>query len=903
MEAPRRLALLLAAALLGLAPATPPALAGEAGLHAARVTEANAIQLLPGGPDAIGGIGDWALGNGTLCAVISDSSHESILSAGGGFLVDLGYCDRDDDQFNILHPLLNASQEQVPVIREISAQISDGEARIVTEGFFEGVLITTTYALDLVDATALRLRSELHRVADGPRVRLLSDVSLHGDGSLRSFSISTRHPGSTVGFAHPEVDPDQVLQMIRAIVPADLQVWVGGDALEPGIAYGLRLTAAKRVRAGGESQELPHFSINGVDFSLLGILSRPCWIGDADGLGPLELAQALFMDVAVGDTLLYERELRVGSRADVASITDQLWPGAARVRGRIDDPSARLHVDRDDGTPVTEVRPARNGTFSFRIPPGDYRLRAVAPGARALERAFRVGEAEVEMEPLALGAASRVSLPQGDAMRLVVVGSGATPSPRLGDDLLGFSIGERQVPTALAGNQVSLAGIPGDPEELVLAAGRYQVYATRGPEYGIRRASVSVGPGEVLPLEIEVPERVLMTPGWISADLHVHAVGSDDSTLPLRTRIDTLLAQGLDVVVSTDHDQIVDYGPLIQSLGLEDQVASVVGVEITSTAREASVPYTAGHLNAFPLPREPEEYRDGAPRGEGLRVRQIVRAIHSLGDERLVQMNHPRAPGVDDHILNYFSHLSVAGESFDPTLALGAAPNQVMIEPDPDTGLRDLDFDAVELMNGPSMVRYYRTRADWFSLLLQGEFRAATANSDSHRLGQLLGLPRNYVRLEDDRPESFDEASFIRAVREGRLYGTTGPLLEVSLEDAGLGGIFRGRSGRLQVKVEAADWVPVSSLRVYVNAAMDREIPIRAGEIRELSLEFARDSFVTVEVQGEVDATFAAVNPGFPSFAFTNPIFVDADGDGDWTAPGLPASLPATIRDPLRDLE
>jgi hypothetical protein len=903
MEAPRRFGGLLTAALLGLAPAPRPVLAGEAGLHAVRVTEANAIALLPGGPDAIGGIGDWALGNGTLCAVVSDSSHESILSGRGGFLVDLGHCDRDDDQFNILHALLNASQEQVPAIREISAQISDGEARIVTEGAFEGGVLTTTYALDLVDPEALRIRSELHRVASGPRVRMLGDVSLHGNGSLAPFTVSTRHPESTVGFAHPQADPDEPLEMIRAISPADLHVWVGADALEPGIAYGLRLTAAKRIRAGGESRELLHFSINGVDFSMLGILSRPCWLGGAEGVGPLALIQAPFMDVAVGDTLLYEREIRVGARADVASVTDQLWPDAPRVAGRIDDPSARLHVDRDDGTPVTQVRPSRDGTFAFRIPRGNYRLRAVAPGARALERAFRVGQAEVELDPMALGAASRVRLPQGHAVRLVFEGSGGTPSPRLGDELLGFRVGDTEVPTALLANDVSLAGVPGDREAIVLAPGRYQVYATRGPEYGVRRTSISVGPGEIVPLEIEMPERVLMTPGWISADLHVHAVGSDDSTLPLRTRIDTLLAQGLEVVVSTDHDQSVDYGPLIARLGLTDRVASVVGVEITSTAREAAVPYTAGHLNAFPLPLRPQQYRDGAPQGEGLRVREIVRRIHGLGGERLVQMNHPRAPGVDDDILNYFSHLSVAGEPFDPTVALEVAPNRVMIEPDRDTGLRDLDFDAVELMNGPSMIRYYRTRADWFSLLLQGEFRAATANSDSHLLGQLLGQPRNYVRLANDTPRSFDEATFIRAVREGRLYGTTGPLLEVGLGHAGLGESFRGRSGTLRVEVKAADWVPVSTLRVYVNAARERELPIRAGEIREVSLEFARDSFVTIEVEGEVDATFEALNPGFPSFAFTNPIFVDADGDGEWTAPGLPASLPATIRDPLRDLE
>jgi hypothetical protein len=190
------------------------------------------------------------------------------------------------------------------------------------------------------------------------------------------------------------VDPDDLLEMIRAIVPGDLQVWVGGNAIEPGIAYGLRLAAARRLRADGASRDLPHFSINGVDFSLLGLLSRPCWIGGADGVGPLGMAQALFMDLSVGDALLYEREIRVGSRADVASVTDQLWRDAPLVTGRIDDPSARLHVDRKDGAPVTEVRPERDGSFAFRIPRGAYRLRALASGARALERTSGWGRLE-----------------------------------------------------------------------------------------------------------------------------------------------------------------------------------------------------------------------------------------------------------------------------------------------------------------------------------------------------------------------------------------------------------------------------------------------------------------------------------------------------------------------------
>ena len=58
------------------------------------------------------------------------------------------------------------------------------------------------------------------------------------------------------------------------------------------------------------------------------------------------------------------------------------------------------------------------------------------------------------------------------------------------------------------------------------------------------------------------------------------------------------------------------------------------------------------------------------------------------------------------------------------------------------------------------------------------------------------------------------------------------------------------------------------------------------------------DAFVTVEVEGEVGDGFAAVLPDSVPFAFANPIFVDADGDGKWTAPGLPSELPPSLSAP-----
>ena len=228
-----------------------------------------------------------------------------------------------------------------------------------------------------------------------------------------------------------------------------------------------------------------------------------------------------------------------------------------------------------------------------------------------------------------------------------------------------------------------------------------------------------------------------------------------------------------------------------------------------------------------------------------------------------------------------------AGEPFDPSRPLSEPPNRVLVETDPQSGLRDLDFDALELMNGPSLARYRALRADWFALLRQGEIRTGTANSDSHQAWEIAALPRNYVRLADDRVAAFEAAGFVRAVLEGRLFGTTGPLLDVRLGEVGLGDRHVGREALLRVAVQAADWVPLRELRVFVNGEPVAARELAGPGLHEIPLAFERDAFLTVEVEGPALGAYAELYPGFTPFAFTNPIFVDADADGAWTAPGL----------------
>ncbi len=881
---------LLAAALLCL-----PA-AALANAFAVRIDASTPREQRVGGSDAIAGYGDWALGNGTLCAAISDVDHQSGMSAGGGALVDLGHCGQDDDQLAVISPMRNLGRASVGV-DSIRAEPGDPVASVVvitTEG---GVELERRFSVSRATPHALQIVTRVSRVAAGERLWALGEMLLHPSGSMALFTRGLRWPDASRGFAQPGSTGARSA-FDTAFLPTDLHVLVSDPAIDPPIAYGWHLREARLERANGSTRALPFMTTTGEDFSLFAVLPRPFWLGSGASIGLLQLAQMRWMELRAGDRLVVERDVIIGARGDVASITDRLHADAPRVRGRVDDPRARLHVDDGRGRAFTQVRPDADGAFAFRAPPGRYLLRLRAPGARRRERELEVGDADLELGTLAVGAPARVRLPRGAAMRLVFRGADGTPDPRLGDDLLGRRFGENEAGSALLGHDVALAGRPGDPHEVVLAPGHYRVYATRGPEFDVRSTRITAVAGETVALEIETPRRALDTPGWIGADLHVHSAISFDSSIPVDTRLRSFAAEAGEVLVASEHNRSFDPAAAIAALGLGDQLHGMAGVEITSTGRSAAAPRSAGHANAFPLAPVPGAFRDGAPRFNGQRLREAIAEVRARGEGTLVQLNHPRSEHGGGGDGSFLEHLSI-GASYVPALPLDHEPNAALLERDARSGLRDVDFDAVELLNGPSLPRYLRTRADWLSLWLQGEPRTATANSDSHRLGTVVALPRTWVRVADDRVAALDAGAFVAALREGAAIGSTGPFVDARLEGVGPGGIFRGPRGTLTVEVRAAPWVPVSTLRVWRNAEVLLERPIARDQRVELPLELEADALIWIEVFGAPGETYAAIAPGFTPLAFTNPIRVDADGDGHWTAPGLPEPPPPALSAPL----
>ena len=98
-------------------------------------------------------------------------------------------------------------------------------------------------------------------------------------------------------------------------------------------------------------------------------------------------------------------------------------------------------------------------------------------------------------------------------------------------------------------------------------------------------------------------------------------------------------------------------------------------------------------------------------------------------------------------------------------------------------------------MSGASRADWLRYRELWFSLLSRrGSLRAGAANSDTHSLSlERVGYPRNLVfggtpvRLE---AANLDVEGFDADVRAGRMIGTDGPVMDVTIDD-GAGNIRR----------------------------------------------------------------------------------------------------------------
>jgi hypothetical protein len=289
---------------------------------------------------------------------------------------------------------------------------------------------------------------------------------------------------------------------------------------------------------------------------------------------------------------------------------------------------------------------------------------------------------------------------------------------------------------------------------------------------------------------------------------------------------------------------------------------------------------------------------------EDRRLREIIASVRAKHPDILVQLNHPRNDATlsgelpndfEDHINNgeFLEHMGVAGHPYQPDLPLNSSPNNTLIQVDPLTGLRDIDFNLIEVIN-PGHEHYQSrldaVRKDWLSFVKQGFKIVGVANSDSHGYHEQVGVPRTMVAMQSDSIAEFELEEFLSSLRIGNAYGSNGPLMEVSLNGQTMGSTVSGKTGELQVTVRATDWMPMNELLIQINGVTVKNVALNDKLLEQTvnhTLKFDGDSFVTIEIKGPVTQDYRKVYDDISPYAFSNPIFVDADQDGKWLAPGL----------------
>ena len=205
-------------------------------------------------------------------------------------------------------------------------------------------------------------------------------------------------------------------------------------------------------------------------------------------------------------------------------------------------------------------------------------------------------------------------------------------------------------------------------------------------------------------------------------------------------------------------------------------------------------------------------------------------------------------------------------------------------------------------------------------MLGRGFTPTATAVTDTHKkYSDLGGSPRTFVFLPDteDTPGTFNSNTFAQAINAGKAVGSRGPFVRVKVknsagEEITLGETIANHQEPVTaiLEIQTPAWMEVNQIDVYMNldaehtltepgetittefpatqtvmvastledTTIGSELYQRRVIHAEIELETTEDAYVVFVARG-VKEMYPLV-PGQTPFAFTNPIYIDADGGG-----------------------
>jgi hypothetical protein len=609
----------------------------------------------------------------------------------------------------------------------------------------------------------------------------------------------------------------------------------------------------------------------------------------SDSSGTFGILDYAFV-VPSGGTASFERHFVVGD-GSLSSVIDEVVRARGEahgtVTGRVTDADgvgvagAWVTVIAPDGDAENQALSNEEGHYEMTATAGDRTVIASAQGRlRSPETSVTVSDDNASEVDLVVGARARLEIrattdgprpTRGESAPVKVslqAVSAEAPDPRLGEyDVSG---------------QRRMEFMGGGHDGFDVKPGTYRVVLSRGPEYAIvvEEAMVIEGP---VTLDAHL-EAVLDTSGWVGCDFHQHTTGSLDSEQSLQERLRENMSAGLDCAAMTDHDNTTDPGPALAALEAESVFHGVTSSEISVNG--------VGHFNAYPLPWDPAApyAHTGAQFWADRTIPELFTILREIEGERVIQINHPRS----DAFKGYFAYLARNPSTGTSNFEMGT------------------DFDAVEVNGSLGSAGQYTAEgwagwadtpnssvpvlADWFGMLNRGEPICAVGNSDTHDLGDDAGYPRTYLRVTDDSPATLTDEDIVGAIALQHAIVSRGFVVDLETNGSlqmGHSQVVNGSADvpvALHIKVHAAPWLGTdAAVELYRNGLHLETRQADAPESGTLVFEdtFAlspdQDSWYVFVIRGS--GSGHPVFGGSP-YAYTNPVYVDGDGDGAWTPPG-----------------
>ena len=511
---------------------------------------------------------------------------------------------------------------------------------------------------------------------------------------------------------------------------------------------------------------------------------------------------------------------------------------------------AYVHLVGDDGRLLSRTLTDAQGNYTIHAPPGvsaklipsklGYPKQAGAgagSGALTMTRSATV-QVKATRDPDGVALPVRIQvIPQADL--------GGDPPGAWGEDRP--ANGRSHVVFAMDGQA-----------RLSVAPGAHRILVSRGYEWELLDQTIHAEAGQEVTVEAKLRHSVDTT-GVMCADFHIHSFHSADSTDPVEHKVKGALADGLDIPVSSEHEWVVDFQPVIQKLGLTKWAFGAPSEELTT--------FTWGHFGVLPLRPRAERVNMGAIDWIGKEPPAFFDEVHAGDDKPLLIINHPSGGG-------FGAYFSMAG--LDRATGKGKP------------GLWSDNFEAIEVYNDSDHdENRSKSAADWFALLNAGRKVWAVGSSDSHKLRTSpVGYPRSCIFFGHDDPEKLSPDLLRDGVASGNLVISGG--LAMAVKGPGQqapGQIVQAGDGEvtITVEVQSPSWIKAKELEVIINGETALTEPLQPLEGEGPAKRYRNEvkvkrdgskahNWVVFHARGEGD--LSPLHPGRRPFAVSNPIFL-----------------------------